>query len=124
MREFRPINDKDEVCAYYKKAGLDMSIFSQCLKATDKNEVLGFCLYDLTHKDITVRYIEPIDNLALGDGILRSTLHVAAEKSIMNAFYGETVPEEFFKKLGFIKNSDEKSLDIDKLFKSCADCAK
>ena len=122
MIELRPIKDKEEVCVYYKKTGLEMNGFSECLKVTDRDEVLGFCLYDLTEKNITVRYIEPIDNLALGDGILRSTLHVAAEKSIMNAFYAETVPEEFLKKLGFIKSLDEKSLDIDKLFKSCASC--
>lgn len=122
MIELRPLSDKNEMLCFYKKAELEVNEYSGCVKAADKGDVLGFCLYDLTQQRITIRYIEPLDDLGLADGILRSTLHVAAEKSIMNAFYADTVPEDFFKKLNFIKDESEKSLNIDKLFQSCCNC--
>ena len=55
----------------------------------------------------------------LADGLLRSTLHVAAERSVLNAFYEGADTERLCEKLGFILNRDEKRLDTDKLFKSC-----
>ena len=119
-----PIKEKFQIIEFYKKASLIPNEFSGCVTAKDNTEILGFCLYDLTPEKIIIRHIEPLDNLSFADGILRSTLHVAAEKSIMNAFYENTVPEDFFKKLGFIKNQAEKRLDIDKLFKSCCECGK
>ena len=124
MIELAPIKNKDEIIAFYQKANLKANEYSGCVKAAEKQTVLGFCLYDLTPDKMVVRYIEPLNDLALADGILRSTLHVAAEKSIMNAFYDDTVPEEFFEKLRFIKEKSEKSLNIDKLFESCCSCSK
>ena len=49
----------------------------------------------------------------LADGILRSALHIAAERSIMDARYAENASEELFEKLGFVKNKEEKQLDIE-----------
>ena len=123
MIELGPIKQRDQIIPFYEKANLKENEFSGCVKAEEKGAVLGFCLYDLTPDKMVIRYIEPISNLAFADGILRSTLHVAAEKSIMNAFYVDTVPEEFFEKLNFIKEREEKSLNIDKLFESCCSCS-
>ncbi len=102
--------------------GIEYGKFSKCVCCKNGEEVLGFCLFDLSDEKITVKYIEPLYDIALADGILRSTLHVATEKSVMNAFYDDTVPVEFLKKIGFIKNETDKTLDIDKLFKSCCEC--
>ena len=124
MIELGPIRDKNELTPFYNKATLSENKFSGCVKAEEKGEILGFCLYDLTPEKMIIRYIEPLSDLALGDGILRSTLHIAAEKSIMNTFYADTVPETFFEKLNFIKEKEEKSLNIDKLFESCCSCSK
>ena len=76
----------------------------------------------MDNEKITVKYIEPLDDISLADGILRSTLHVAAEHGVLNAFYEDTVPYDFLNKIGFIKDELEKRLDIDKLFKSCCNC--
>lgn len=95
---------------------------SSCLVAADKDEILGFCLFDIDNKKMLIKYIEPLNDVFLADGVLRSTLHIAAERGVMNAFYEDTVSTEFLKKIGFIKDENKKSLDIDKLFKSCCDC--
>lgn len=124
MLTLAPISDKVQIESIFNEKGIALSEFSGCVTAKNGDDVLGLCLYELDLKKITVHYIEPLNDIPLADGILRSTLHVAAERSVMNAFYADTVPEAFLKTIGFIKNADDKSLDIDKLFKSCCDCNK
>ena len=119
-----PIKDKEEIKNLFSKNDIEYSEFSGCVTADSNGEILGYCLYELTDKKMTVHFIEPINNISLADGILRSTLHVAAEKSIMDAFYSETLPEDFLQKIGFIKDRDEKTLEINKLFQSCCNCGK
>ena len=117
-----PLKEKDKVKELFLLRNIDYNDASQCVACKSGEEVLGFCLFDLTGERITVKHIEPLSDIALADGILRSTLHVAAEKSIMNAYYCETVPEKFLHKLGFIENAGEKKLNINKLFESCKGC--
>ena len=117
-----PIKDREEIKNLFLKNSIDYSEFSGCVTADSNGEILGYCLYDLTDKKMTVHFIEPISDISLADGILRSTLHVAAEKSIMDAHYSETLPEDFLEKIGFIKNAQEKTLEINKLFQSCCNC--
>ena len=117
-----PLTEKNKIADVFKEKGLPYGEFSGCVTAKNGDELLGLCLYELDNKKMMVQYIEPIDDIPLADGILRSTLHVAAERSVMNAFYADTVPEEFLRKIGFIKDAEQKSLDIDKLFKSCCGC--
>ena len=124
MLTLAPMADKAEIENIFREKRIASSEFSGKKKKKNGDEVLGLCLYELTDKKITVQYIEPLNDIPLADGILRSTLHVAAERSVMNAFYTDTVPEDFLKKIGFIKDAEQKSLDIDKLFKNCSGCGK
>lgn len=124
MLTLAPMGDRAQIESIFNEKGIAVSEFSGCVTAKNGDEVLGLCLYELTDKKITVYYIEPLNDIPLADGILRSTLHVAAERSVMNAFYADTVSEKFLNTIGFIKSAEEKSLDIDKLFKSCQSCGK
>ena len=114
-----PLNDKEKIAVFFKKAGVDIRENAGCVAAKSGDEVLGFCLYTLTEKGITVLYIEPKDDLPLADGILRSTLHVAASRSAMDARYSGEENGELFSKLGFVLDKADKKLDIDKLFRGC-----
>lgn len=116
------LKEKNKVKTLFDENKIEYSQHSKCVAAKSGEEMFGFCLFDMDNERIVIRYIEPLDDISLADGILRSTLHVAAERSIMNAFYADTVPEDFLNKIGFIKDNKEKSLDIDKLFKSCCSC--
>ncbi len=119
-----PLLDKEKTESVFKEKGIPFNEFSGCVTATVGDELLGFSLYELTDKRMTVHYIEPISDISLADGILRSTLHVAAEKSIMDTRYSETLPEDFLEKIGFIEDKEEKTLQINKLFQSCCNCGK
>lgn len=118
-----PISDREKIKVIFESKNISVTENSGCVVAKDREEVLGLCLYELDKAKMTALYIEPLGDIALADGILRSTLHVAAERGVMDAFYAETLPENFLNKLGFIKNEEEKRLDIDKLFKSCCGCS-
>ncbi len=124
MISLAPLSDKQQIKERFADNNIEYTENSGCVTAVDKEEVLGFCLYDLDKKKMVIKYLEPLSDIALADGILRSTLHVSAERSVMDAFYEDTVPEDFLEKIGFIKEKAEKRLDIDKLFKSCCNCGK
>lgn len=124
MLKLSVVNDKEKVAKLFKKSGILQNENSFCLLATDGKSDFGFSIFDITKDRMIVRYIEPLNDLSLADGILRSTLHIAAERFVMNVYYDETVPESFFEKLGFIKEKQNKTLNIDKLFMSCGSCNK
>lgn len=121
MIVLKPTDNRAKVQEYYEKENIPFGEFSNLLLATEKDAVLGYCLFDI-EDTLTVHKIEPQNDLPLLDGILRSTLHVGCERGIFEAFYSDTAPETAFETLKFIKCKDEKSLNVDKLFKSCCDC--
>lgn len=117
-----PIKDESRIKQLYQSNGIEFDEFSACVMATDRGEEIGYSLFSIDKKQIIVYHIEPISDIPLADGILRSTLHVAAEHSVMDAFYADSLDESFLEKISFIKDKEEKRLDIDKLFKSCCSC--
>ena len=117
------LKDKEKTARLFSEKGIEQNENCLCLVAFDGKNDLGFSLFDITKDKAVIKYIEPLNDLSLADGILRSTLHIAAERFVMNVFYdSKTVPEDFFEKLGFIKDKQEKTLNIDKLFMSCSSC--
>ena len=122
MISLGPVGDTEKVKSFFLENRLEYNENSKCVAAISNDKMLGFCLFDMDNKSITVRFLMPEDDLSLADGILRSALHVAAERSIVDARYADSVPEDMLNKLSFIKDKSEKRLDIDKLFKSCCSC--
>lgn len=114
-----PCRDKIVIEKLFKEHNLDIDEFSGCVIASEQDVVLGYCLYNLNPQKMIVYAIEPQNDLPLADGILRSALHVAAENFVLDAFYADCAPVDMFYTLGFIKNEDEKRLNIDKLFGGC-----
>lgn len=118
------VKDEKIIDDLFEKSGITKNLDSSGLWAKNGDQMIGYSLFDIDTEKMTVRFIEPINDIALADGILRSTLHVAAERFVMNTFYADSVPEDFLNKIGFIKDEKEKRLDIDKLFKSCTNCGR
>ncbi len=115
-----PCRDRLEIEKLFNNHGLKTDEFSGCVIANEKQKVLGYCLYSLNKKTMTVFAVEPQNDIPLADGILRSALHVAAENFVLDTFYDDCAPVELFRMLGFVKNEDEKRLNIDKLFGGCS----
>lgn len=121
MLVLKPTDDKNLIKEYYEKENIPFSDKSNLLLAADREDVLGYCLFDIDNA-LTVYKIEPMDDIFLLDGVLRSTLHVGCERGKTDAFYADIAPEAIFERLGFVKDKVEKRLDVEKLFKSCCDC--
>ncbi len=123
MITLAPSKDNEYIRLKFAESGIEFSEDSGCVTALQGEELIGFCLYNLSEEKIEILKIHPEKDIMLADGILRSTLHVAAERSIMNAFCSENCAE-LCRKLDFIKKEEDLSLQIDKLFKSCSSCGK
>lgn len=121
MLVLKPCDNRDLVKEYYEKENIPFSNNSNLLLATDREEVLGYALFDID-KTMTIYKIEPVNDVFLLDGVLRSTLHVGCERGVTDAFYADTAPQAVLKTLGFIKNEQEKRLNVEKLFESCCGC--
>lgn len=119
-----PCNEKERVAALYAEESLPFSAESCAVIAREGTRELGYCLFDFKKDRVMVRSLRPQSDLALADGILRSALHVAICRGVIQAFYAPDAPEKLFLKLGFVENADKRTLDITKLFKKCAGCSK
>ena len=123
MITLKTVEEKQEAKVFFEKENLDFTEFSDCLCAKDKEEILGYCLFDIKDNIMTICAIEPQSDLMLLDGILRSTLHIAASRNLKEAVCGEKVPVNIFKTLGFL--TQENKLNIAKLYESgCSGCQK
>ena len=114
-----PCRENEKIEELFNKHSISVDEFSGCVIASQNEDVLGYCLYSLSKKEMTVFAVEPQSDIPLADGILRSALHVAAENFVLDAFYADCAPINLFRTLQFIKNEDEKRLNIDKLFGGC-----
>ena len=114
-----PCKDRIKITELFNEHNIEIDEFSSCVIARTGDEILGYCLYRLDSKTIIVFAVEPQGDIMLADGILRSALHVAAENFVLDAYYDDRAPIDLFRKLDFIKNADEKRLNIDKLFGGC-----
>ena len=119
MIEIHPLREKDKLAILYKSAEVIMTENSMAVVMCDGDEVLGNCLFDLCDDFLIVNHIEPKDDAMMADGILRSALHVGVQNGKMKAFYSEKAPFDLINKLGFVKNKDNKEINVEKLFGSC-----
>lgn len=115
-----PCRDSAKIEELFSKHDLKINKSSGCVIARQNDEILGYCLYSLTSKAMIVFAVEPQNDIPLADGILRSALHVSAENFVLDVFYDDCAPIELFHILGFVKNEEEKRLNIDKLFGGCS----
>lgn len=122
MIEIRPERKQSVLERLYRSAKIPMNERSMAAVAFDGDEVIGNCLFDMDDDSLTVRSINPSDDVMFADGLLRSALHIGTENGIMTAYYSDESPIDLLNKLNFIKNETKKELDVEKLFKSCKNC--
>lgn len=116
-----PCFDKEKLKELYLKNDTEFSDASSAVLAESSGEILGFCLFDLYEKSALIKKIEPENDIMLADGILRSALHVVSERFITEAHYDKSI-FGIVNRLEFVKDKNERTLDTDKLFKSCKSC--
>lgn len=114
-----PERDKEKVKTVFAENGFEYNDNSGVVTAKCGDEVLGFCIYYLDDSKMEILKISPTDDLMMADGVLRSTIHVACERFVMDIRYANDLDSDIFKRLDFIKNEEERTLNADKLFGGC-----
>lgn len=99
-----------------------VSGITHVMLAKDKEKVIGSCVFDLSDNKMTIRDIEPGKDMIMTDSMLRSALFLAANRGIEDVFYAENIKSDTIERLGFMKNPQEKSIDITNLFSTCKNC--
>lgn len=122
MIEIHPLRDREQLEALYGKYSVPFCDDSIAIVASDGDEILGCCLFDMTNQMGVVHFVDPIDDVMFADGLLRSALHVLVENGVDTAFYSENAPVSLFLKLQFVKNAETRELNVEKLFTSCKNC--
>ena len=117
-----PIKDNKRVEELFLMHNLNYTKYSGAVEAKEAEKILGYCFFCMDENGISIEKIEPTGDIFLADGILRSALHVAVCNNLHTAFYNEGAPVELLKKLNFILNEQERTLNINKLFESCCSC--
>ena len=106
-----------------KKVGFSPLESRSVMVAEDRGEVLAFSVFSIEKNRMTLEYLFPEDDALMADAIIRSTLHIAATRGLVEAYYGEKCSEKMLSVLRFIKSAEEKTLDISRLFEdSCSGC--
>lgn len=113
-------NTAQSVC---KQKNLEyVSGVTAVMLAKDNEEIIGSCVFDISKGKMRVRDIEPNNDMIMIDSMLRSALFFAANKGISDVCYGENINSDIIERLGFMKNPNEKSIDITNLFSCCKNC--
>lgn len=118
MISLAPVKDKSTIVKMFKDNSVEYGENSGCLTAVGPDGLMGYSLYSLDSEKMVIYKIFPESDLPLADGILRSTLHIAAQRSVMDTYCTEDT-EQLCEKLGFIKDRTSLRLDIDRLFSDC-----
>ena len=123
MLEIKIVEDAMLAQKLCKQCGIENTEHKNVMAAFDGQEVIGFSVFAINETSLTLFRIVPEDDILLADGMLRSTLHVAATRGLNNACYDGSMNEQLLNKLKFIKDREKKQLDIDRLFADCC-CGK
>ena len=115
-----PEKDIENIRSAFLENGLEYTESSGMVTAKSGNEILGRCLFYLDKDFMEILKLFPEDDLLIADGVLRSTIHIACERFVMNITYSEKANSRIFKTLGFIKDETKRTLNPDKLFVGCA----
>ena len=124
MIEIKNVKNSDELKKLYKESGFLFNDNSAAVVAYESGEKTGTCLFYKNKGYLTVLDINPKNDIAFADGLLRSALFVGTESGIVEAYYTDESPVELIKKLGFIQNEEKRQINVAKLFSGCECCKK
>ncbi len=119
MLEIKIVSDRKKTETLCNECGLSPISERSVMAADDSGEILGYTVFSMRDGALILERVEAGEDALLFDGLVRSTLHIAANRGLEQAYYTDGVDETLLSKLKFVKSRDEKLLDIDILFKSC-----
>lgn len=122
MLQIQPENDPQALKVLCRTAGVTYTEDLRGAVMRDGEIQLGYALFTCGQGYAVIHALAPVDDLALADGILRSTIHMALRSGCLSVYYADTAPEAVFIRLGFVMHKAEKQLHTHKLFDTCGGC--
>lgn len=123
MIKVQIVEDKTLAKELCEKAGFFVTDNRFVMAAEDRGEILAYSVFTIDKNIMTLEYLFPEEDALMADAIIRSTLHIAATRGLTDVFYGEKCSEKLLSVLKFIKDKNEKTLDVSRLFEdSCSGC--
>lgn len=119
MLEIKTVIDRNKAAALCEKCGISLTEERSVMAADDSGEIIGYTVFSIGDGSLTLERVVANGDVLLFDGLVRSTLHIAANRGLECVYYRDGADETLLSKLKLVKNRDEKTLDIDVLFKSC-----
>lgn len=123
MIEIKVCEDINVTEEYFKLNNIPFNNKSFLIRAMCKDKLLGYSLFEIDDKNITVLALSPEDDRLIADGILRSTLHVGTERGVTAAFYGNKVSEKLLTDINFLEDKETFKLKLQNLFSHCQNCS-
>lgn len=117
MLEIKIVTDNSKLSSLCLKCGITDTERKNVLAANDGEEVIAFTVFTMDENSLTLERVYPQDDIMMTDGMVRSTMHIAATRGLETAYYTEDISEATLSKLGLIKSKAEKTLDIEALFR-------
>lgn len=124
MLEILVCEEKEKTEELYKSLGLEYKPEFLAIRAMNREECLGFSLFEINGNIETVFAVEPKTDRMLADGLIRSALHVGCERGITEAYYSGDNYIELYEKINFIEDLETKKLKLQNLFTDCCACKK
>lgn len=123
MIKVQIVEDKTLAKELCEKVGFFVTDNRFVMAAEDRGEILAYSVFTIDKNIMTLEYLFPEEDALMTDAIIRSTLHIAATRGLTDVFYGEKCSEKLLSVLKFIKDKNEKTLDVSRLFEdSCSGC--
>lgn len=122
MIQIQPLNDQAALKALCREAGLTYDEVMRGAEMCDGDMRLGYAIFSCCEAYAVIHALQPENDLALADGMLRSTIHMALRSNCLSVYYTDTAPEALFEKLGFVMHKQQKQLNTHKLFSACGEC--
>ena len=123
MIKVQIVEDKTLAKELCEKVGFFVTDNRFVMAAEDRGEILAYSVFTIDKNIMTLEYLFPEEDALMADAIVRSTLHIAATRGLTDVFYGEKCSEKLLSVSKFIKDKNEKTLDVSRLFEdSCSGC--
>lgn len=123
--EVKPAKSEQEVDIIFKQHGIATREGAMAMKAVENGKEVGSAAFTMIGNELTLlSVIYPKDDIYVCDLVSRAVMNYGVNRGAMYCELAEKAPVKEFLTLGFIKSTDETSVNIIKTFTMCTNCKK
>ncbi len=122
MVRVKPVN-VHEIEEYFKLHNVEICDGAMAMVALEGEERVGSAVFSITENNLTLLSVQyPEKDLFICDLTSRAVMNYGVNRGKLYCELGEKAPFKEFVLFGFIKNAEEKTINIIKTFTMCTNC--